>query len=118
MGVIAACAPAMKCLLRHLMPRYFTEDAPSYPTPTPTYDKSKQRRSFNFRYSANKELSESRVDPVREEELYGMRPLGSIDSREQITSMAAQGPARAHSTKTESTEAGEAEPKHMLNREG
>lgn len=51
----------------------------------------------------------------REEQMYGMRPLGSVDSREQIVAVANQEPKRTRSTKTGSSENMEAVPKHLLN---
>lgn len=57
------------------------------------------------------------MDHGREEQLYGMKTLGSIDSREHID--AAQVPTRTRSTRTGYSEgrsdALEAVPEHVLN---
>ena len=66
-----------------------------------------------------KEIENDRVGRVgRSEEVYGMSPFGSVDSREQIASIVAHSPTRTRSTMTGHSEAVEAEPKHFLNRTG
>jgi hypothetical protein len=67
----------------------------------------------------DKEMGTARIDGLhREEEVYGMRPLGSVDSREQYGAAEAPRPVRTRSVKTGHSEASmplEAVPKHILN---
>ncbi|KAF2790631.1 hypothetical protein K505DRAFT_282289 [Melanomma pulvis-pyrius CBS 109.77] len=108
-GIIAACAPAMKCLFR------FTDDTTSYPTPVPTKNESVRRRSFTEQYGMGKEYFDNRTDEMgREEEVYGMNPLGNTDSRDRIVSITANTPTRSRSTKTGHSEALEHMPEHCL----
>jgi hypothetical protein len=107
-GIIAACAPAMKCLFR------FTDDAPSYATPVETKVQSQRRRSFTEQYGMNKELYEDRMDMGGEEETYGMDPLGHAGSSDRIVSLGTHMPTRSRSTKTGASEAVEHRPEHCL----
>ncbi|KAF2689409.1 hypothetical protein K458DRAFT_358151 [Lentithecium fluviatile CBS 122367] len=117
-GIIAACAPALRRLFTYMLPRYFSDNRTSYPTRTQTEPKSRQRQSFNFQFSVGKEVEEGRMDTVRDEQAYGMRPLGSVDSRERIGSMAGDACNRTRSVKTGisegPSEAFEPEPEHIL----
>jgi hypothetical protein len=71
--------------------------------------------------SMGKDLEDGRTDADRQEQVYGMRPLGSVDSQEQIECMniAPDGPNRTRSVKTGISEgiseALECEPEHVLN---
>lgn len=64
-------------------------------------------------------MENGRITSPEQEEVYGMRPLASIDSREQVGSMAANAPNRTRSVKTGISEGAsdalEAEPEHVLN---
>lgn len=118
-GIIAACAPALRRLFTYFVPQYFSEEATSYRTHTAGQDKSPHRRSFSFHNSAGKEVVENRMDMGREEQIYGMKQLGSVDSEEQIEDEVVEPPNRTRSVKTGisegPSEALEAEPKHFLN---
>lgn len=120
-AIIAACAPAMKCLFRHLMPRYFSEDGSSYQTQEGrTKPKSAHSRSLSLRYHMGKETGDDRGKAMgREEEVYGMRPLASVDSTDEFvnTALSGHGPTRTRSMKTGYSASVEAEPKHFLNHE-
>ncbi|KAF2005237.1 hypothetical protein P154DRAFT_483892 [Amniculicola lignicola CBS 123094] len=86
-GIIAACAPAMKCLFKHLMPRYFdSADGNSYNTQSPT-QKSIRHHSFNIQFGMGKDIEAQRMDNFTETR-DGMTPLKSIDSRDQMDGMA------------------------------
>lgn len=119
-GIIAACAPALRRLLTYMLPRYFSEDRTSYPTRTQTEPKSRRRHSQSMFSFGGKEVEEERNDIGREEQVYGMRPLGSVDSREQVESMPTETQQkRSRSVKTgisePPSEEYEAEPVHVLN---
>jgi len=120
-GIIAACAPALRRLFTYMMPRYFSEDQTSYQTHVGTESKSRPRHSHGFQFSAGKEAEEGRTESPREDQVYGMRPLGSVDSRENMESMAAGAINRTRSVKTgisePLSEAYELEPEHMLSRQ-
>jgi hypothetical protein len=120
-GIIAACAPALRRLFTYMMPRYFSENQTSYPTHTGTEPKSRPRHSMGFQFSVGKEVEEGRTESPREDQVYGMRPLGSVDSREHIESMATGAMNRTRSVKTgisePLSEAYEPEPAHMLSRQ-
>jgi hypothetical protein len=107
-GIIAACAPAMKCLFR------FTDDPTTYTTPVNTKNFSHRRRSFTEQYGIDKELYEDRMYIGREEETYGMNPLGKTESSDRIVNLAARTPTRSRSTKTGASEAVEHRPEHCL----
>jgi hypothetical protein len=63
----------------------------------------------------DQEMTSGRIEGLsRDEEMYGMRPLRSVDSREQIISMAGQAPKSTRSGKTTESEPIEAVPKHVL----
>ncbi|KAF2258583.1 hypothetical protein CC78DRAFT_621680 [Lojkania enalia] len=116
-GIVAACAPALKVLIRNLMPRYFTEDEGTYTTQSPTQPKSQHQRSYSFQVMG-KEVARDGIEGLsREEALYGMRPLDNLDSREHFTNAAAPGPIRTRSMRTGQSEADEAVPTHFLNHE-
>ena len=113
-GIIAACAPAMKLLFKFLAPRLFTTDD-SYPQQTSPI-KSQPRQSLSYHFGMNKEMDGERLEGFeRDEEMYGMRPLRSVDSREHFAALSGDGPRRTRSTKTGSSVAVEAVPKHVLN---
>jgi hypothetical protein len=119
-GIIAACAPALRRLFTYMLPRYFSEDRTSYPTHTQTEPKSRRQHSLaGFQFSMGKDEEEGRLETPREEQVYGMRPLGSVDSREHIESMTAGAPNRTRSVKTgisePLSEAYQPEPEHILN---
>ena len=124
-GIIAACAPALRRLFTYMMPRYFSEDQSTYPTHTQSEPKSRPRHSLGFQFNIGKEVEEGRVESPKEEQVYGMRPLGSVDSREHIDSMGAVAYNRTRplvqSVKTgvsePMSEAFESEPEHILNRQ-
>ena len=107
-GIIAACAPAMKCLFR------FTDDPTTYTTPVNTKNQSQRRRSFTEQYGVDKETYQDRMYLGREEQTYGMNPLGKTGSSDRIVSHAAQTPTRSRSTKTGASEAIEHRPEHCL----
>lgn len=117
-GIIAACAPAMKCLFRNLMPRYFSDGESSYPARTHSI-KSAPRQSLSYHFGMDKEMAPARLEGLeREEEGYGMGPLGSVDSREPFGAAETPRPGRTRSVKTGHSEASmplEAVPKHILN---
>ncbi|KAJ4349167.1 hypothetical protein N0V95_004809 [Ascochyta clinopodiicola] len=101
--VITACAPATKGLFRILFPS-FNSDYPTYDesyTPyTPSTSKlgsrtpgSKRKSSMRFNFGLSTKGAEEGQDIViterppnspRADDVYGMKPLGSIDSREEI----------------------------------
>jgi hypothetical protein len=116
-GIIAACAPALRRLLTYMLPRYFSDNQTTYPTQTQTEPKSRQR-SIGFQFSSSKDCEEGRMGSPREEQVYGMRPLGSVDSREHIDSMPGTVPNRTRSVKTGMSEplseAFEPEPEHIF----
>lgn len=118
-GILAACAPAMKCLIRNLAPRYFSEEESIYPTRTSHSVKSGPRQSLSYHFGMDKELTPNgRLEGLeREEEMYGMRPLESVDSRDPtVVDVEGNGsaPRRTRSTKTGHSEALEAVPQHVL----
>ncbi|KAF2873218.1 hypothetical protein BDV95DRAFT_490229 [Massariosphaeria phaeospora] len=115
-GIIAACAPAMKCLIRNLAPRYFSEDSSDH-SRSPTEDKSRTRPSFIYPYDMGNENGSERLEAGREEGYYDVVSLGSIDSREQMPSAVEHAHMQAHSVKTGNTaysEPIEAVPQHFL----
>ncbi|KZM27032.1 hypothetical protein ST47_g1862 [Ascochyta rabiei] len=101
--IITACAPATKGLFRILFPS-FNSDYPTYDesyTPyTPSTSKfgsrttgSKKQSSMGFNFGLSTKgaeegqdvvITERAVNSPKAEDVYGMKPLGSIDSREQI----------------------------------
>ncbi|KAJ4323524.1 hypothetical protein N0V94_001854 [Neodidymelliopsis sp. IMI 364377] len=138
--VITACAPATKGLFRILFPS-FNSDYPSYESRyapyTPSNSKlgsrtttSKKRASMGFNFGLSSKALEEGNDVIitetehtspRGDDVYGMKPLGSVDSREQIghddyESNARD--ARASKANTEYSKGDsdiiEAEPKHIL----
>ncbi|KAF2741210.1 hypothetical protein EJ04DRAFT_117439 [Polyplosphaeria fusca] len=123
-GIIAACAPAMKCLIRNMAPRYFSESETSFSTRGQSVPKSgHHRKSSSLHYAMGKEIEQSRVDRLaRDEEMYGMRSLGSADSREYIVTVTAgagtkhetAGAQRKLSVKTGRSDTVEAVPKTFL----
>jgi hypothetical protein len=89
-GIIAACAPALKSLVRNLAPRYFTESERSYDSRGRSLPKSGNRKSLSLHYAMGKEIGQSRTDRLaRDEETFGMRALDSLDSREYIVTVSA-----------------------------
>ncbi|KAF2464846.1 uncharacterized protein BDR25DRAFT_93388 [Lindgomyces ingoldianus] len=115
-GIIAACAPAMKCLFRHLMPRYFSDGGSADPSRTRSQPISRHRKSSSFHDARDEGSDYGRTRGLgREEEVYGMRPLESLDSRDQIVSAIGGPPGRTRSTKTGYSEVEEAIPKNFLN---
>lgn len=100
--VITACAPATKGLIRMFFPSFNSDYATyeeSYTPYTPSESKcgsrttgSKPRPSMGFNFGlSTKGAEEGQETVVTEEEhnsakgenFYGMKPLGSVDSREQ-----------------------------------
>ncbi|KAH6616599.1 hypothetical protein C7974DRAFT_48128 [Boeremia exigua] len=100
--VITACAPATKGLIRMLFPSFNSEYPTydeNYATYTPSNSKlgsgtaSKQRRSMGFNFGLSTKGAEEGQDVViterernntKDEDVFGMKPLGSVDSREHI----------------------------------
>lgn len=135
--VITACAPATKGLFRILFPS-FNSDYPTYEEhygpPSSKYGSrtaaSKKRASMAFDFGLSKKGTEEGQDVViterehnstRGEDLYGMKPLGSIDSREDVGHDGYERgtpDARASKANTEYSKGDsdiiEAEPQHVL----
>ncbi|KAF9697379.1 hypothetical protein EKO04_004784 [Ascochyta lentis] len=137
--VVTACAPATKGLFRILFPSFNT-DYPTYEERyapyTPSSSKlgsrttaSKKRASMGFNFGLSTKGAEEGEDIVitereqinpRAEDVYGMKPLGSVDSREQIghDDYERSTDARAIGANTEYSKGDsdviEAEPKHIL----
>ena len=100
--IITACAPATKGLFRMLFPSWKSEYGTygdSYVPYTPSNTKqlgsrtttSKPRPSMGFNFGLSSKTEEGqdvviteREHSSRDEDVYGMKPLGSVDSREQI----------------------------------
>lgn len=130
-GIITACAPAMKRLLRDLVPRYFSEYNSSYLTRRTQSIKSDQPReslSFHFGFDKDMETGTCRVqasDIEREEQeqqTYVMKRLSSIDSRDLVDQfptvehpVPARTRTRTRSDRTARSETIEALPRHFLN---
>jgi hypothetical protein len=113
-GIIAACAPAMRSIASHLFPEYFSDDTSSYPTQTHS-NKSPRRQSLSYHFGMNEENNPAQADALeREEAMYGLRPIGDMDSCESIMEVDTNGPQRQKSTKTTRSEAVEASPTHVL----
>ncbi|KAJ4994169.1 CFEM domain-containing protein [Stagonosporopsis vannaccii] len=137
--VITACAPATKGLFRMLFPSFNSE----YPTYEERYDPytpsnskfgtrttaSKRRASMGFNFGLSTKGAEEGQDiviterersSIRGEDVYGMRPLGSVDSREQIGQNDYEPAHEAGASKANTeyskgdSDIVEAEPKHML----
>ena len=135
--VITACAPATKGLFRMLFPS-FNSDYPTYEEGyaryTPKFGSrttpSQPRPSMGFNFGLSTKGGEEGQDVVvterersspRGEDVYGMRPLGSVDSREHIGHddyEPSTHEARASKANTEYSRGDsdiiEAEPKHVL----
>jgi hypothetical protein len=139
--VVTACAPATKGLFRMLFPSFDSDYgtygesyAPHAPTNTKQFGSrtaaSNQRPStggFNFGLSSKSGedghdivITERPQPSPRGEDVYGMKPLGSVDSRENIvyddyepTRTARSSRANTAHSKVES-EFVEAEPIHVL----
>jgi hypothetical protein len=98
--LITACAPATKALFRILFPSFnsehqtyqerYTRSKPKFASRTIA---SKKRSSIGFNLGLpTKNIEEGHAVIIKERELddsrgdyaYGMKPLGSVDSREQI----------------------------------
>ncbi|KAF2017196.1 hypothetical protein BU24DRAFT_366814 [Aaosphaeria arxii CBS 175.79] len=132
-GIIAACAPAMKRLFRHIMPRYFSDYNTSYQTRTQTYGKNTAPRpSLNYSNLPGMDgdpenttyvaTANGRIIAVSDkQDSYGLKRLNSVDSTAKIVghppSVTRE---RARSTKTGHTEYSEYEgalpqyPEHVL----
>ncbi|KAJ8109645.1 hypothetical protein OPT61_g7308 [Boeremia exigua] len=137
--IMTACAPATKGLFRMLFPSFDSE----YPTYEERYDPytpssakfgsrataSKQRASAGFNFGLSTKGAEEGQDVViterergspRGEDVYGMKPLGSVDSREHIghDDYEPTHETRASKANTEhsrgDSDITEAEPKHAL----
>lgn len=137
--VITACAPATKGLFRMLFPSFNTDYGTydsQYTPYTPSNSKfgsrttgSKPRPSMGFNFGLSAKGAEEGQDVVitereqispRGEDLYGMKPLGSVDSREHIghgdyerSPDATASKANTNYSKGES-DVMEAEPEHIL----
>ncbi|KAF2712548.1 hypothetical protein K504DRAFT_401541 [Pleomassaria siparia CBS 279.74] len=111
-GIIAACAPAMKCLFR------FPDDTSSYATAVdvPSKHESKRRRSFTEPYGMPQEYYDERPDYMaQEEETYGMGQLVKIGSSDRIVRIQASNePERSRSLTTGHSEPVEHRPEHCL----
>ncbi|KAG9206916.1 hypothetical protein G6514_000206 [Epicoccum nigrum] len=134
--IITACAPATKGLIRMLFPSFGTEYDERYPTYPPgsksgsraPVSKPRPSETFNFGLST-KGLEEDQDVVVTErerasprgEDVYGMRPLGSLDSREGIDHDDFELSTHENTASKPNTsyskgdiDAIEAEPKHLL----
>lgn len=137
--VITACAPATKGLFRMLFPSFNSEYPTydeSYVPYTPSNSKlasrttaSKQRASMGFNFGLSTKGTEEGQDVIiterersnpRGEDVYGMRPLGSVDSRERIGQDDYE-PTHEAGTSNDNTvymtgdsDIAEADPKHMM----
>lgn len=123
-GIIAACAPAMKCLFRIIVPRYFSENETTYQGHSRNTSKTAPKISSDHQYVMNKDIEDSSYVAIangkvvamgRDQDLYGMHPLSSVDSRDQLTRTTSPPPARTRSTKTGHSGMEEAVPAHILN---
>lgn len=134
--VITACAPATKGLFRMLFPSFnseYDERYPTYPQSDSKYGPrspgSRPQPSGGFNFGLSTKGLEEDQDVVvtereraspRGEDVYGMRPLGSVDSREGIShdhyepsanEITASKPNTGYSKGDNDTT--EAEPKHI-----
>jgi hypothetical protein len=116
-GIMTACAPAMKALFRRILPQYFTENDSSYPERTRSVNTA-PRQSLSYHFGMDKDPMEARkfANMERDDEMYDMRSLEGFESREQIVGMNAHAPSRTRSTKTGHSETQEVVPKHMLHK--
>ncbi|KAF2636418.1 hypothetical protein P280DRAFT_150290 [Massarina eburnea CBS 473.64] len=98
-GILAACAPALRRLFTHLMPHYFTEGDTTvnnytYASESHTQDNANTLKrdtlTVDFRFSRGN-MSKGMGDPGmgdrKEVEVYGMAPLKSPDSGELLGGM-------------------------------
>ncbi len=137
--VITACAPACKGLFRMLFP-LFNSEYPNYEQTYPPYTPSsakfnsratasKQRASMGFNFGLSTKgveegqeivVTERERHSPRGEDVYGMKPLGSVDSREHIghDDYESTHEARASKANTEyskgDSDVAEPGPKHVL----
>ena len=134
--IITACAPATKGLIRMLFPYFGTEYDERYPTYPPGSKSgsrapvSKPRPSGAFNFGLSTKGLEEEQDVVvtereraspRGEDVYGMRPLGSLDSREGIDHAHFEPSTHEYTASKPNTgyskgdiDTIEAEPKHLL----
>jgi hypothetical protein len=134
--VITACAPATKGLFRILFPS-FNSDYPTYEErygvsnskfgSRTTGSKKPSSMGFNFGLSTRGAeegsdviITEREQHSPRGEDVYGMKPLGSVDSREQIGHEDYERSADAMASRANTdfskgdSDIIEAEPKHVL----
>jgi len=108
-GIIAACAPAMKILFR------FSDNSTADTTAVPTKTESQRRKSFTEQYGMGKEYHTSAFhSPGREEETYGVHALGKVGSSDRIVVLPQGIPERSRSMKNGRSEAVEHRPLHYL----
>ncbi|KAF3007390.1 Structural maintenance of chromosomes protein 2 [Curvularia kusanoi] len=135
--IITACAPATKGLFRMLFPSFGSEYDERYPTYPQSDSKfgprspgSRPQPSGGFNFGLSTKGLEDDQDVVvtereraspRGEDVYGMRPLGSVDSREGISHDHYEPSANEITASKPNTgyskgdnDATEAEPKHIL----
>lgn len=143
--IIAACAPPLRRLFSFILPSYFSEEHTSYTTHRTPQNNRSHNRGFDFGYIEegtgidrdhhdDHDPRERTAPPRGDDQIYGMKPLGSIDSRENIVGVkrvteadieAADGEPKSRGYRSQSVKTGiseppsevhEAVPKHVLNK--
>jgi structural maintenance of chromosome 2 len=126
--IMTACAPATKCLFRYLFPQYGTNRNTSYyedRTADTNRHNTKVFGNFHFGLSNNPDDEitmegiggaprTAPLPPVKDESEYGLKAVGSFESKEYVAKGIGRKKSCSKTACTEASEPVEVEPKHCL----